>query len=342
MEKVHGLDLDWKEIERAMRDGRLLTLDLELSRRCNLRCLYCYTNGGEPLEAELNLDEIFDVIDQAINLGTKKVSIVGGGEPLIYPDFFRITDYLNNRNIPAIVFTNGTAISREMAKKLSDHKVSVCVKLNSFNKETQDYLAGGIKGTHERITQGIQNLLDAGYPVNGIQLGVETVICRQNIGELPDMWIWARERGIIPYFETLTPQGRARLHSLEVSPREVKGLFEKLSEIDKNYFGYKWEPKPPIAALTCNRCYYSCLITSNGNVNPCAGVDIAIGNIRNDSLSSILNNSSLRKGLRNIKENLKGPCRDCNLSPSCYGCRGVAYQMTGDPFASDPTCWKNE
>jgi len=156
MERVQGLDLDWKEIEGAMRDGRLLTLDLELSRRCNLRCIYCYTNGGEPLDGELGLEEIFNVIDQAINLGAKKVSIVGGGEPLIYPDFFRITDYLNSRNIPTIVFTNGTAISNEMANKLSDHKVSVCVKLNSFNKETQDYLAGGIKGTYERITNGIQ------------------------------------------------------------------------------------------------------------------------------------------------------------------------------------------
>ncbi len=342
MEKVYGLDLDWKEIERAMRDGSLLTLDLELSRRCNLRCIYCYTNGGEPLENELTTEEIFDVIDQAVDLGAKKVSIVGGGEPLIYPDFFKITAYLKGRNIPTIVFTNGTAISREMAKKLSDHKVSVCVKLNSFNKETQDYLAGGIKGTYEKITEGIQRLLDMGYHENGIQLGVETIICRQNIEELPDIWMWAREKGIIPYFETLTPQGRARSHSLEVSPKEIKALFEKLSDMDKKYFGYKWEPKPPIAALTCNRCYYSCLITSNGDVNPCAGVNISVGNIRNDSLSSILNNSSLRKGLRNIKENLKGPCRDCNLSPSCYGCRGVAYQMTGDPFASDPTCWKNE
>lgn len=341
MERVYGLDFDWNEVEGAMKNGRLLTLDLELSRRCNLRCIYCYTNGGEPLEGELSLEEICDIIDQAIILGIKRVSIVGGGEPLIYPDFFKVTGYLRERNLPIIVFTNGTAITEEMARRLSNHKVSVCIKLNSFNKEIQDYLAGGIKGTHERITQGLQKLLDAGYSENGLQLGIETIICRQNIEELPDVWKWARERGIIPYFETLTPQGRARNHPLEVSPNEVKTLFEKLSEIDKKYFGYKWEPKPPIAALTCNRCYYSCLITSNGDVNPCAGVDIAIGNIRKGSLSSILKNSSLRNRLRNIKENLKGPCRDCNLSPSCYGCRGVAYQMTGDPFASDPTCWKN-
>lgn len=341
MEKVYGLDLEWKEVERAIKEGRLLTIDLELSRRCNLRCIYCYSNGGEPLEGELSFEEVCDLIDQAIDLGIKRVSIVGGGEPLIYPDFFRIAEYIREKNIPTIVFTNGTVISEEIANRLSEFKISVVVKLNSFNKETQDYLAGGIKGTSERISQGLNNLLNAGYPNNGIQLGIETVICRQNIRELPHIWLWARKRGIIPYFETLTPQGRARLHPLDVSPKEIKGLFEELSDMDREYFGFRWEPKPPIAGLTCNRCYYSCLITSNGNVTPCAGVDITIGNIRKDSLSSIIKNSYLLKGLRNLRENIKGPCRDCNQNPYCYGCRGVAYQMTGDPFASDPLCWRN-
>lgn len=222
VERVYGLDLEWKEIEEAIREDRLLTLDLELSRRCNLRCIYCYANSGEALEGELSLEEIFNVVDQAIGLGIKRVSIVGGGEPLIYPDFFKIAEYIREKNIPTIVFTNGTVISEEIANRLSELKISVVVKLNSFNKETQDYLAGGLKGTFERISQGLHNLLNAGYPKDGIQLGIETVICRQNIEELPDIWLWARKRGIIPYFETLTPQGRARLHPLDVSPKSLR------------------------------------------------------------------------------------------------------------------------
>lgn len=341
MEKVYGLDLEWKEVEGAIKEGSLLTIDLELSRRCNLRCIYCYSNGGEALEQELSFGEICGLIDQAIDLGIKRVSIVGGGEPLIYPDFFRIAGYLKEKGMPTVVFTNGTAITEEVAVRLSEFELAVVVKLNSFDNEIQDYLAGGIKGTLKKIIQGIQNLLDAGYTENGLHLGIETVVCRQNIKELPIIWLWARKRKIIPYFETLTPQGRARSHDLEVPAKEIRELFETLSEIDRKYFGYNWEPKPPIAALTCNRCYYSCLVTSNGNVTPCAGVDITVGNIRNESLLSILKNSSLMNGLRNLGENIKGPCHDCSNNPYCYGCRGVAYQMTGDPFASDPLCWKN-
>jgi MoaA/NifB/PqqE/SkfB family radical SAM enzyme len=37
----------------------------------------------------------------------------------------------------------------------------------------------------------------------------------------------------------------------------------------------------------------------------------------------------------------KGPCANCDLADGCYGCRGTAFQVTGDYLASDPLCWRN-
>ena len=34
------------EIEEAVRDGRLLSLEIEMTRLCNLRCTYCYAGAG--------------------------------------------------------------------------------------------------------------------------------------------------------------------------------------------------------------------------------------------------------------------------------------------------------
>jgi predicted hotdog family 3-hydroxylacyl-ACP dehydratase len=45
--------------------------------------------------------------------------------------------------------------------------------------------------------------------------------------------------------------------------------------------------------------------------------------------------------LKNYKEMIKAPCGECESLEACYGCRGTAYQMTGDYLASDPLCWKN-
>jgi predicted hotdog family 3-hydroxylacyl-ACP dehydratase len=45
--------------------------------------------------------------------------------------------------------------------------------------------------------------------------------------------------------------------------------------------------------------------------------------------------------LKNYKEMIKGPCGECEKLDECYGCRGTAFQMTGDYLASDPLCWNN-
>jgi len=49
-----GMDFTPGEIEDARDNGRLLTVDLELSRRCNFKCLYCYSSAGQALPSELS------------------------------------------------------------------------------------------------------------------------------------------------------------------------------------------------------------------------------------------------------------------------------------------------
>ena len=37
---------------------------------------------------------------------------------------------------------------------------------------------------------------------------------------------------------------------------------------------------------------------------------------------------------------MKEPCRTCSKTTDCYGCRGAAYQLTGDYLTGDQMCWK--
>jgi len=205
---------------------------------------------------------------------------------------------------------------------------------------TQDTLAG-IPGTYDKIHKGIQHLLDAGYPSADLPLGIETIICKQNINELPQIWEWARQRSIIPYFETVTFMGRARNHDLNVTANEVETLFKSLLEIDKSKYNLNWNIHPPIAGSSCKRHYYNLVVTSNGYVRPCVGVNISLGNVRHTSLKDIVESSVILDSLRNMRKNIKGYCKTCEHSQDCYGCRGMAYHVYGDCFESDPFCWKN-
>jgi len=218
--------------------------------------------------------------------------------------------------------------------------VAPVVKMNSMDPEVQDFLAGR-PGAYAPIRRGLELLLEAGYPAKGLPLGAQTVVCRQNIDELPAMWRWLRDRHIIPYVELLTFQGRARRHpELEVSVAEMQGLFEALAAIDRREYGIDWEPHPPVAGFSCNRHAYSCTVTVTGDILPCPGINLSVGNIRQQPLAEILAGSRVMQELRHADKHVKGACRDCELAPGCYGCRGMAYQATGDYLAEDPLCWR--
>lgn len=341
-EKVYGLHFTRREIADAVKYGRLLTLDLETSRVCNLKCVYCYANAGRKRENEMSPAELRNTVDQAIALGAKVVTVIGGGEPLMYSGIRDLIDYIAGKAVAQNLFTNGTLLSPAMARFLAERKVSVVVKFNSLKPAVQDNLAG-VDETFRRIRRGIEALVEAGYTRSrDLPLGLETIICRQNYAELETMWRYARDRGMNPYFEVITFQGRAKKTKLNVTRRQLDRLFHRLLDIDEREYGFTWTPHPPIAGLSCRRHFYNLLVTSNGFVHPCTGVDINVGNIRHETLSEIISTSPVIAALRDIGSLIKGKCRSCRHNPECYGCRGFAYHFCGDFLAADPTCWIND
>jgi len=336
-----GAPFGKEDIAAAKREHRLLSMELELSRECNLRCIYCYADSGEALKGELTYGEIVSAVDQAVDLGARRIVVLGGGEPLCYPRILAVLTYLRSKDVEIELFTNGMLLTPDLARTLMDLGVKPVIKMNSLRPEIQDVLAGR-KDAHKGIRAGLNALLHAGYPGEGLPLGAQTVMCRHNYHELPDMWVWLRERNIIPYFEILTLQGRARRHpDLELDPQELRRVFERLARIDAERFGHFWEPHPAVAAFSCDRHEYSCTVSVNGDIYPCPGVSLSAGNIRTAPLAKILGTSPVIRDLRNIRTTIKGECARCDLKTQCYGCRGMAFQATGDYLAADPLCWRN-
>ena len=338
--QIYNLEFSEQEVREAVAAGRLLSMEIEFSRLCNFRCSYCYVEERGPNPNELSLEEIRCVLLQAKALGARKIIILGG-EPSIYPYLPEMLEFLADNGLAIEIFTNGSGVTAELAALLARLKARVVLKLNSRDPELQDRLAGR-KGAHAIIMQALQNLRQAGYPAKELFLALSTVICQQNIGELPELWRWLRREGIEPYFEVITPQANAVANGwLNVTGPELKTLFIELAAIDRSDFGRHWEPQPPLVGNRCMRHQVSCLVTATGEVMPCVGVTLAIGSIREQPLADILRSSSVLNDLKNYRETIKGPCKSCEKAAECYGCRGAAFQLTGDYLASDPTCWRN-
>ncbi len=328
------------EIAEAAKNNRLLTMEIEFSLRCNFSCPYCYVPKRDDVKDELTPREIRDTLMQARDLGAGKIIILGG-EPTIYPKINEMILFIRSLGMDVELFTNGSGITPEFAHFLFDNKIRVVMKMNTFDRELQDKLAGR-KGAFEILQSALANVKAVGYPSKDAFLAVSTVICRQNLSELPDFWQWLRDRDIAPYFEIITPQANALDNSwLLVDPSDIYNLFKKLSEIDRRRYGIEWEPQPPLAGNRCLRHKFSCLVGSKGDVMPCVGLNLPIGNIRQKPLKQILSESQVLKDLKDHRHTIKGPCAACDKADHCYGCRGAAYQMTGDYLSSDPLCWRN-
>jgi radical SAM protein with 4Fe4S-binding SPASM domain len=328
------------DIEETAARGGLLSMEIEFSLRCNYRCPYCYVPRNPDVSRELSGSEIKDVIRQAQALGARKIIILGG-EPSIYPHLIEMIDFIRGRGMAVEMFTNGSGITPVLAADLAGRSVRVVLKMNSFDEATQDRLTG-VKGSYRQIRESLDRLRQAGYPAEDRFLAVSTVICRDNRHEILAMWQWLRDRGIAPYFEIITPQANAAEHpELHVPSDELERLFYAVARLDRERYGHAWEPQPPLLGNKCLRHRFSCLVTARGDVLPCVGVTLAVGNIRATPLADILRESEVIQNLKRHRETIKGPCRECDRAAECYGCRGAAFQMTGDYLASDPLCWKN-
>ncbi|MBU0962024.1 MAG: radical SAM protein, partial [Proteobacteria bacterium] len=191
--QLYNLEFTEQEIKEAVAAGRLLSMEIEFSRICNFRCSYCYVPEKRECTGELSRGEIKDVLLQARDLGARKIIILGG-EPSIYPHLVEMIQFLSEHDFEIEMFTNGTGVSPELAAILADAQVRVVLKLNSRNREIQDQLAGRA-GAFDIIQRAFANLKQAGYPSQDLFLALSTIICQQNLGELPDMWQWLRDDG---------------------------------------------------------------------------------------------------------------------------------------------------
>lgn len=337
-----GYTYDPEEAWQARDADRLLAIRLETNRTCNLRCRYCYAESGTHLANELEYEVLADVCAQARDLGAESVVVIGGGEPTLHPQIRDLIATIHGLGMVPMLFTNCLKVTPDLAAFLYAHNASIMGKIDSLRADRQDFLAG-VDGAFDRIQQGMQNLLDAGFgrpeDPHRLRLGASFVSCRLNLDEIEEIWRWCRERHIFPNMEVLTPTGRAKetLGDQGLETEEIQEYKRSLLEMDRTLYGYDWLPYTPLAASGCLQHLYSLYITIEGNVRPCAPTKfdehpelredgVYPHNIKRRPLRAIYNDP-LFHYVRHVEEHLEGRCKACPHLSQCIGCRGYAYSV---------------
>jgi len=153
---------------------------IELTRRCNLNCIMCYSSPIEGLK-ELDYNEICSIVDDVAKEGCLWL-LLTGGEPFIHKDFIKIYKYIAKKGINIYIETNATLLSSQIMEVLHDiSPVMIAVSFYGATKATYESVTR-VPGSFEKFMEGIKLLKKYDVP---FRLRTPLTILNQN--ELEEM-----------------------------------------------------------------------------------------------------------------------------------------------------------
>ena len=310
----------------------LKNLFLELTLRCNERCIHCGSRCGEhDAVPELSLDQYRKILDDLKrDFGTKQIELdITGGEPLLRRDFYDIMSYAHALGFRWGMTSNATLIDAQAARRLYECGMkTISVSIDGL-ESTHDILRG-MSGAYSRAMKGIQALISQG----GFQhIQITTVVNHRNISELPEMFELLREVDIDSWrVINIEPIGRALdTPELMLSDDEYRRMFDFIREKRmegypltygcSHFLGAEYERQVRDWYFLCNAGIYTASIASNGDILACLDIErrpeLVQGNILRDSLKDVWEGEF--KIFRSDLSDLNEICRDCDQCGFCHG-----------------------
>ncbi|WP_366921947.1 putative heme d1 biosynthesis radical SAM protein NirJ2 [Metallumcola ferriviriculae] len=316
------------------------------TNQCNMYCDHCYRDAGARSDEELSTEQGKQLLDEIIKAGFK-IMIFSGGEPFMRDDIFELVEHGIKGGLRVVFGTNGTLITKEVAQKLKDLGVmGVGISLDSLDKAKHDKLRK-YKGAWDEAVRGMKNSREVGLPFQ-----IHTTVMDWNDHEVTDMTDFAVDMGAVAHhIFFLVPTGRAV--SIEEESLRAEQYEELLERILKKQQEVDIELKPTCApqfmriakqmgmnmrfGRGCLAGTSYCIIGPRGDVQPCAYMDIHIGNVKEEKFSELWADSPTFKELRTME--YKGGCGVCGYKKICGGCRArAAFYNDGDYMAEEPWC----
>ena len=98
-------------------------LHIEITMECNERCIHCYLpNKLKSKGDQLSFSDFCKIVDEFVTLGGDDITL-SGGEPLKHPDFIKMLDYCNSKNLVINILSNLTLMNDELIAKLRDYNI---------------------------------------------------------------------------------------------------------------------------------------------------------------------------------------------------------------------------
>jgi radical SAM protein with 4Fe4S-binding SPASM domain len=312
-------------LRRTKKQHRLLSVQWELTYRCNERCTHCYLDvmsPGSKVPGELSTEEAKKTIDDLARLGALTITF-SGGEVFLRRDVFEIAQYARQKGFAIRFFTNGILIKPVVADKIAAVKpVVVEFSVYGADAETHDGITQ-VPGSFALTMRGIKLLL-----ARKVRCLIKTPIMRENIEQFDAIKQLADDLGVsFQYDPTIVPK-----HTGDLSPLKHRPTDDQLF----NFLRSRITPESwTVVDMTdqfrfCGIGMNSLTISPYGEIYTCVGARVSAGNVRQLDLQEIWQESPVWEETSNLTITNLPVCSTCELRQFCVRCHGTAAFEDGD------------
>ncbi len=326
-------------IRRTVQRHLPWSVHVDLTYRCNERCIHCYLDHED--HGEMKTQEIKNVLEQLAQSGTLFLTL-SGGEIFLRADLFELLEFARLLHFDISLKTNALLIDAGRARKLRELNVrKIQISIYSAEPEVHDAITK-VRGSLERSLAAIRFL-----QAEGLNVKIACPLMKQNLMAYRNVQALAAELGV-PYVldMTITPKmdGDMSLLQLRSSTKELLPILQDASlnpracspnslEAETISTGSATSSGIESSAyddIPCSAGHNSCYISPYGDVFPCVQMPVATGNLRKQSFEDIWFRSAEMKRVRAVRESQLPVCSKCSIRQYCERCPGLAQMEGGD------------
>jgi len=137
------------------------TLQIHVTKKCNLKCLHCYSSSGPEETEMLDIEELKLAVRDAKALGFGFVTL-SGGEPFLYPHMKEIMAYAKSLGLRTGAVTNGMFLDKRRLDALAPHTDLIVVSLDGAPERHNRMRANA--SAFEVMSRKIPALRESGIP----------------------------------------------------------------------------------------------------------------------------------------------------------------------------------
>lgn len=326
--ETHELPISDLVAEERANNMQLNTVALELTYRCNEKCIHCYVDDC-PItsEDELSFDEYKSILHQLKELGCINL-LLTGGEVCLKSDFIEIARYATSLGFLVDVFTNGIAMTDEQFDALCDMKVnSVSFSLYGSTPAVHDAITK-VPGSFEKTLKRVMM-----FKCAGVDTYIKNVAIKQNLDDLENLYKLGKRIGIDVKTATNITNTHLGVSAQPFRLEDCEQIKKVTCMLDRWDTPIKFNPERDADGPVCNAAIGSLSIDPYGNVRPCLAFTTSAGSVRKSTIEDIWRNSPFMNEVRSVCfKDLSEKCNGCEYLGYCSVCMGASYEEFGKTF----------